>query len=209
LPDALQILLSGVALGFSIAAPPGPVTAFSAQLVVSRSWFSGWLVMIGATVADGVFFVLTYYGVARLVTPAERGVLFVLGGLLMLYLAFTTVKAAGRRDGGATPARSNRWSSSAARRSPFLLGLSIGLTNPYQLGWWVAVGAGMVADFGANVAVGFFVGIVSWTLIVTALIHEGVRRYQRISPAISYASAAIMVSFGAWFLVVGLSTTIL
>lgn len=205
---ALQVLLSGVALGFSIAAPPGPVTALSVQLVVSRSWLSGWLVFLGATVADGVFFVLTYFGVARLVTPEERGVLFVLGGLLMLYLAFSTVRNAGRRDAGSLPPRSNRWSSAATRRSPFLLGLSIGLTNPYQLGWWVAVGAGMVADFGASVAVGFFVGILSWTVIATALVHEGVRRYQRLAPVIAYASAAIMVGFGTWFLVEGLLTTI-
>jgi threonine/homoserine/homoserine lactone efflux protein len=208
LSDAVQVLLSGVVLGFSIAAPPGPVTALSAQLVVSRSWLSGWLVMLGATVADGVFFVLTYYGVARLVTPEQRGVLFVLGGLLMLFLAFSTVRTAARRNAGTMPPRPSRWSSAAARRSPFLLGLSIGLTNPYQLGWWVAVGAGMVADFGASVAVGFFVGILSWTLIVTALVHEGVRRYQRLAPVIAYASAAIMVGFGAWFLVLGLSTTI-
>jgi threonine/homoserine/homoserine lactone efflux protein len=209
LPDALQVLLSGVALGFSIAAPPGPVTALSAQLVVSRSWLSGWLVMLGATVADGAFFILTYFGVARLVTPEERGVLFVLGGLLMLYLAFSTVRTAGRRDAGTFPPRSSRWSSTKARRSPFLLGLSIGLTNPYQLGWWIAVGAGMVSDFGASVAVGFFVGILAWTVMVTALVHEGVRRYQRLSPVIAYASAAIMVGFGSWFLVVGLSTTVL
>lgn len=195
-------------MGFSIAAPPGPVTALSAQLVVSRSWFSGWLVMVGATVADAVFFVLTYYGVARLITPGERGDLFLLGGLLMLFLAFSTVRTAGRRDGGSLPPRTSRWSPSSTRRSPFLLGLSMGLTNPYQLGWWVAVGAGMVADFGARVAVGFFVGIVAWTLIVTALVHEGVRRYQRVAPVIAYASAAIMVGFGTWFLVVGLLTTV-
>ena len=205
MPDALQVLLSGVALGFSIAAPPGPVTALSARQVVSRSWLSGWLVMLGATVADGVFFVLTYYGVARLVTPRERGALFVLGGALLLYLAFSTVKRVGRGDGGATMSRPNRWSSSLGR-SPFLLGLSMGLTNPYQLGWWVAVGASMVADFGASVAVGFFVGILSWTVVFTALVHAGVTRYRRLAPVIAYASAAIMVGFGVWFLVVGLLT---
>jgi len=58
------------------------------------------------------------------------------------------------------------------------------------------------------VAVGFFVGILAWTLIVTTLVHEGVRRYQRLAPVIAYASAAIMVGFGSWFLVVGLLTTI-
>jgi len=209
LPDALQVLLSGAALGFSIAAPPGPVTAMSAQQVVTRSWLAGWLVMLGATAADAIFFVLTYYGVATLVTPEERGLLFVLGGVLLLYLAFSIVKKARRLESGPSPSRSDRWSSSSMRKFPFLLGLSMGLTNPYQLGWWVAIGAGMVSDFGGGVAVGFFVGILSWTVIFTAFVHEGVTRYQRLSPPIAYASAAIIVTFGLWFLGVGLLTTFL
>jgi threonine/homoserine/homoserine lactone efflux protein len=163
--------------------------------------------MLGATAADAIFFVLTYYGIARLVTPGERGALFLLGGVLMLYLAYSTVKKAGRSDGAAPISRASRWSSSLGR-SPFLSGLSIGLTNPYQLGWWVAVGASMVADFGASVAVGFFVGILSWTVIFTALVDAGVRRYRRLAPVIAYASAAIMVGFGVWFLVVGLLTSV-
>jgi threonine/homoserine/homoserine lactone efflux protein len=163
--------------------------------------------MLGATGADAIFFVLTYYGVARLVTPGERGALFVLGGALLLYLAYSTVKKVGRADGGASISRANRWSSSS-RRSPFLLGLSMGLTNPYQLGWWIAVGASMVADFGASVAVGFFVGILSWTVVFTAIVREGVRRYQRLSPAIAYASAAVMAGFGLWFLGAGLLTSV-
>jgi uncharacterized membrane protein len=66
----------------------------------------------------------------------------------------------------------------------------------------------MVADFGASVAVGFFVGILSWTVIFTALVDAGVRRYRRLAPVIAYASAAIMVGFGVWFLVVGLLTSV-
>lgn len=206
--DTFQVVLTGVALGFSIAAPPGPVTALAAQQVVSRSWSAGWLIMLGATAADGVFFVLTYYGVARLVTTGERGVLFLLGGALMLYLALTTVRKAARQHVGSPLSLSGWWSSSSIRRSPFILGLAVGLTSPYQVGWWVSVGAGMVSDLGGRVAVGFFVGIVSWTLFFTALVHQGVRRYQRLSPVIAYASAAIMAGFGAWFLVEGLLTTL-
>lgn len=206
--DAFQVFLSGAALGFSIAAPPGPVTALAAQQVVSRSWLAGWLVLLGATVADAIFFVLTFYGVARLVTPGERGLLFVVGGALMFYLAFSILRKVRRRE-AASPPRPDRLTSSAIGRSPFLLGLSIGLTNPYQLGWWVAIGAGMVADFGGGIAAGFFVGILSWTAIFTAMVHAGVRRYERLSPIIAYASAAIMAGFGLWFLSLGLLTTIL
>jgi len=209
LPDALQVLLSGVALGFSIAAPPGPVTALAAQQVVARSWLAGWLVTLGATVADCIFFVLTYFGVARLVTPGERELLFVAGGALMLYLALSIAKGARRPAISPNATRPGRFSPTSIRRFPFLLGLSMGLTNPYQLGWWIAIGAGMVAEFGGSIAIGFFVGIVSWTLILTATVHASVKRYERLSPVIAYASAAIMAAFGLWFLGFGLLTTIL
>jgi len=206
LADTFQILLSGVALGFSIAAPPGPVTALAAQQVVARSWLSGWLVLLGATAADGIFFALTFYGVTRFVGPALRSILFAIGGVLMLYLAASTVRNARGRERGTPLPRGGRWTSSG--KSPFLAGLTIGLTNPFQLAWWVAIGAGMVAEFGSSVAVGFFVGILSWTLIFSAAVHAGVTRYERLAPLVSYASAAIMAGFGLWFLGAGVLTAV-
>jgi threonine/homoserine/homoserine lactone efflux protein len=205
--DAFQILLSGVALGFSIAAPPGPVLAMAAQQVASRSWLAGWLVLLGATVADAIFFALTFYGVTTFVSPALRGFLFVVGGALMLYLALSTVRNARGLKAGETLSRPSRWATSG--RSPFVMGLSVGLTNPFQLGWWVAIGAGMVAEYGTSIAVGFFAGILLWTVIFSALVDAGVARYERLAPVIAFASAAIMAGFGLWFLALGLLTTIL
>jgi threonine/homoserine/homoserine lactone efflux protein len=207
MPDALQILLSGVALGFSIAAPPGPVMALAAQKVASRSWLSGWLVLLGATVADAIFFALTFYGVTSFVSPSLRSLLFVAGGALMVYLAVSIARNARRLDAGATSSPPTRWSSSG--RSPFLLGLSIGLTNPFQLGWWVAIGAGMVAEYGSSIAVGFFAGILLWTAVFSAIVQAGVARYERLAPVIAFSSAAVMAGFGLWFLALGLLTTML
>src|SRR6267143_3770989 len=112
MPDAVQILLSGVALGFSIAAPPGPVTAMAGQQVASRSWLSGWLVLLGATAADAIFFALTFYGVTTFVSHALRSFLFVVGGALMLYLAVSTVRDARRLKAGAMHSRPGRWAPS-------------------------------------------------------------------------------------------------
>jgi len=127
----------------------------------------------------------------------------------MLYLALSIAKGARRPAISPNATRPGRFSPTSIRRFPFLLGLSMGLTNPYQLGWWIAIGAGMVAEFGGSIAIGFFVGIVSWTLILTATVHASVKRYERLSPVIAYASAAIMAAFGLWFLGFGLLTTIL
>jgi len=207
LPDAFQILLSGALLGFSIAAPPGPVTALAAQQVASRSWLSGWFVLFGATSADALFFVLTFYGFTRFVSPSLRSLLFVVGGGLMLYLALSVARDARRPKGGVRFSHPSRRATST--RSPFLLGLFVGLTNPFQLGWWVAIGAGMVAEYGSSIAVGFFAGILSWTVIFSLIVHAGVARYERLSPIIAFASAAVMAGFGLWFLVLGLLTTVL
>ena len=204
MPGAIQVLLSGFALGISIAAPPGPVSALAAREVVTRSWLDGWLVAAGATAADGVFFVMTYLGIARMASPKVRDVLFLAGGLFMLYLAFSTVKKARRREGTSTPSRTSSFSG-----SPLLMGLSIGITSPFQLAWWVAIGAGMISEFGSSIAIGFFAGIIAWTLFFTALVHEGVTRYERLAPMIAYASALLIGGFGLWFLFVGISTTIL
>ena len=205
--DTFQVLLAGAALGFSIAAPPGPVTAMAAQQIVSRSWRAGWLVLLGATLADGIFFVLTYYGMTSLVTPSVRGVLFVAGGALMLFLAFSVLTRPRRMVVDSSLARSARWNWMG--RFPFFMGLSMGLTNPFQLGWWIAVGVGMVEDFGGGIAAGFFLGILCWTLIFSSLVNTGVRRYERLAPLIAYGAATVMVGFGLWFLTLGLFSTIL
>ncbi len=201
MPDALQVLLSGVVLGFSVAAPPGPINALAAQQVTTRSWLSGWLTLLGAMTADAIFFVLTFYGVSTLVTPRVRSSLFVFGGILMLYLAYSTVNKARAGDKSFAAPRLPR------SRFPFVLGLSIGLTNPYQLGWWIAVGAGMVSEFGGNIVAGFFAGILSWTIIFSAVVHTGVTRYRKLSPLVAYASAITMGAFGLWFLGSGLLAT--
>ena len=196
----MQVFLSGIALGFSIAVPPGPVNALAAQQVLTRSWFAGWSVLLGATTADGIFFVLTYYGVVTFVGPAVVHVLFVVGGAFMLFLSVSTLLRARRPQDVRATARSGL---------PYLLGLSVGLTNPYQLGWWLAVGTGMVEEFGGAVVAGFFTGIVTWTLLFSTMVRAGVARYSSLYLAVIYASGVIMAAFGLWFLGLGLLTLLL
>ena len=66
----------------------------------------------------------------------------------------------------------------------------------------------MVADLGGSVVSGFFVGILSWTLIFSTLIKEGTTRYRRLAPLVNYASVIITAAFGVLFLLLGLSRTL-
>ena len=193
--ESWQVFLTGVVLGISIAAPPGPVNAATAYQV-TRSWMAGWATLLGATTADAIFFVLTYYGVTSLVVSGYvRNLLFVAGGCLMFYLAYATLRSAGR------PPQEQKKSG-----RPYLLGLTVGLSNPFQLGWWLAVGVGMVTTFGFSIVFGFFAGIVAWTLLFASLLREGVTRYKTVYPYVVYASGLILLGFGVWFLFTALSS---
>jgi threonine/homoserine/homoserine lactone efflux protein len=193
--ESWQVFVSGIVLGFSIAAPPGPVNA-AAAYQVTRSWFAGWSTLLGATTADGIFFLLTYFGFTALIASGElRELLFVVGGLFMLYLAFTTL---GRAK---TEPRQEKKTG-----KPYVLGLTIGLSNPFQLAWWIAVGVGMISTFGLSIVFGFFTGIIAWTLLFSSLLRRGVSRYREVYPYLVYASASILGAFGVWFLFTAVSS---
>ncbi len=195
--ESWQVFLSGMALGVSIAAPPGPVNA-AATFQVTKSWMAGWLTLLGATAADGIFFVLTYFGLTTLIANGEaRDLLFVVGGAFMLYLAYSTLKLAKDKPKSG-PVRGGRY--------PFFLGLTIGITNPFQLAWWIAVGVGMVSTFGLSIVAGFFAGIVAWTLFFSTLLRAGLTRYQSVYPVLVYVSGAILLGFGVWFLYSAISS---
>ena len=100
--DAVASALAGVALGLSLAAPPGPMNAIIAEESVLRGWGSGVRAGLGAMTADAAFLVLALLGVVAVVqnAPTARGVLFGLGGLLMLYFAYGAASDAKATFGG-------------------------------------------------------------------------------------------------------------
>jgi threonine/homoserine/homoserine lactone efflux protein len=192
-----QVFLSGIVLGFSIAAPPGPINA-TAAYQATKSWLDGWSTLLGGTTADGIFFLLTYFGATALVASGEvKEILFLIGGVFMLYLAFSTLRGAKRQP---------QESGASRRRGPYLTGLTLGLTNPFQLAWWIAVGIGMVTTFGLSIVYGFFTGIIMWTLLFSSLVRAGVSRYREVYPYLVYISGAILAVFGVWFLFSALSS---
>jgi threonine/homoserine/homoserine lactone efflux protein len=195
--ESWQIFLTGAVLGVSIAAPPGPVNA-AATYQVTKSWLAAWLTLLGATTADAIFFVLTYFGLTSLIASGEaRDLLFVAGGVFMLYIAYSTLRRARVKQAlGPT----------SGSRTPYLLGLTIGLTNPFQLAWWIAVGVGMISTFGLSIVAGFFAGIIAWTLFFSTILREGLTRYHRIYPVLVYVSGGILVLFGLWFLYSAISS---
>jgi threonine/homoserine/homoserine lactone efflux protein len=208
--DVVASVVAGIALGLSLAAPPGPMNAIIAEESVLRGWLAGFKAGLGAMTADACFFALALVGVVAVVRDLStlRGALFGAGGLLMLYFAYgaaTDASDAFTADESADAAQED----SKGFRKAFALAL----TNPYQILWWLTAGVGLldpgtvslgaldltVTTGGPAILVAFFAGIALWiTGFPAALVAAG-RRVDTFAPVVAVLSAAVLALAGLSF----------
>ena len=193
--DVLVSFGAGILLGLSIAAPPGPANAMIATHAVTRKhWWAGTLVGFRAMTADATFLVVTYL-VGRAVQPSEAAliVVYVLGAFVMFFFAYGASKA---------------WKKPPVERlqevrptHSYLSGLAIGLTNPYQILWWLTAGIAFIQSVGPAIVAGFFCGIVMWTLSFPWALGYAGKRIDRAYYAVLLFALVTLVVLGAWLLV--------
>ncbi len=152
----------------------------------TRSAKQGSLVGAGAMTADGIFFCLSF-GVLYLVKPYMR-YFYALGGSFMLVLALQTLRQ--RKAAEASP-----------KRSRYLTGLAIGLSNPYQIGWWLSAGLSFIGAFGLSSMAGLFAALASWIVAFPLAIRAaGKRAGEPAANAIRVLSATALLAFGLYFI---------
>lgn len=191
--DAVGILAAGIALGLSIAAPPGPVNAVIAVQSVKSS-IRGFLVGLGAMTSDATFLVITHYlGGFIMIDDRIRAFFSALSCILMAYLAFLTFRSSRKVE--------SMMSKGEMRvHLPYLTGLSIGLTNPFQITWWMSVGLSLISSIGLVIIAGFFTGILLWITLFPTAMHWANNRIPHLYRVVIYASSALLVAFSVWFL---------
>jgi len=217
----LVTLGSGMIFGLALAAPPGPMNAIIAAESVSRGWMAGVRAGLGAMSADVLFFVLTLAGVVAVLDSylSVRPALYLAGGLLMLYFAIGAAHEAASTT-GFTDADST---ASSGFSKTFVLSL----TNPYQIGFWLTVGVGLleagrldvfahvpaVGDLlagtlvvqtgSATLLIGFFAGIAVWIVVYPAALVSTGRRVNTLAPIVAALSSVVLAGFGLLFLAIG------
>ena len=196
--EALLLVARGLGLGLFLAAPPGPMNAFIASESM-KGFFHGWRTGLGALSSDMVWAALAWLGALTLFEPPPmRFGVHVAGGLLMAWFAWGAWRGArGLRDGAMVPA--------APPVDPLRLhlhgygkALALGLTNPYQIGWWLTAGAAFLGEFGWAILSGLFLGILLWITTFSAVVHHGTRRSRSFQRVVAYASAVGLAAFALW-----------
>lgn len=208
------LLLKGFLLGWSVAWPPGPITAEMLRRGLTRGFWSAWSVGAGASTGDFLWALAVALGAGALLAgvPGFRPGFGVVSVGLLLFLAWTFGKGAWRDwrrrgDQLSQTAPAGRFDSS---RGGFLLGMAAALTSPWNLAFWLAV---MGAQAGGErpglaasllLAGGVVAGAMAWgTLLCGTLRLGAARRFA--SPGwqafTQGATAALMLAFAvrsAW-----------
>ena len=164
-------------MGLSLAAPPGPVNAMIAT-EATRSRLHGLSVGLGATTADFTYFVIMLI-FGSVIPAAAINYFYMIGGVLMLYLAYRLSKPTRLR----TKPHGN-----------YLIGYALAISSPFNLAWWLTAGLFMLKNASIYSILGLFLGILAWISIFSSMIS----RLNNPSYAkwIRYASAALFTAFG-------------
>jgi threonine/homoserine/homoserine lactone efflux protein len=198
-------LINGFFLGWSVAWPPGPINAEMLRrtlLPPSRGggFWGAWQLGLGACTGDFLWALAVMAGAGVLLnTPRIRLALGVVSFVLLLLLAAMFARNAWRSAYGLTPADTVSEGRDVPARNKYggyFLGLTIALTSPWNLGFWLAVIGGQQsvtrnASFQNSLAFATAVvlGATAWTLVFSIAIKQSARIFAR--PAWQAATQAI------------------
>lgn len=189
-------LVAGALLAWSLAAPPGPINALIAHASARRGFWAGWVYGLGAVAGDMTMLVLTAVGVLRVVEalPLLKVAAAFIGAGLMAWFAWgawRTARGVGAKLGSDAD---DRPMSMAAEFSKAYV---IVVTSPYNWGWWLTAGSSMMSLLGWATVLGFFTGLIGWTIVWTWLATAGGSRVKRLADFVAYGAAIVLAAFAA------------
>lgn len=165
----LGFLLKGLIIGFSIAAPVGPIGILCIQRTMAKGRIAGLATGLGAATADGIYGCIAGFGLSFISQFLINQQLWLKlgGGLFLGYLGIRTILAKPKEKAIA--------SGSKGLLSDYLSTFLLTLTNPMTILSFTAIFAGLGLAAGAGdylaaitLVAGVFLGSAGWWLLLTS-----------------------------------------
>lgn len=207
----MSYLLRGIIIGFSIAAPVGPIGVLCIRRTLADGRAVGLASGLGAATADAVYGSIAAFGLTAVssVLVGQQALLRVVGGAFLCYLGartFAARPAGGPAVGEPSAGGTQAGEPAAARGLPgaYASTFFLTLTNPMTILSFAAIFAGLglasaPATFvsAGSLVAGVFLGSAAWWLVLST--GAGAMR-SRFSPAglrwVNRVSGAIIAAFG-------------
>jgi threonine/homoserine/homoserine lactone efflux protein len=198
----ITFLLRGLAIGFSIAAPVGPIGVLCIRRTLAEGWAAGLVSGLGAASADAIYGCIAGFGLAFISNflVSQQVWLRLIGGVFLCCLGTKTLLTKPAEQ--ASPGKGNGLFGAYA--STFILTL----TNPMTIISFAAIfaGLGLASTSGKYVSAGVLVlGVFSGSALWWLILSSGVGLFRaRFNPAglrwVNRISGAIIIGFGLFAL---------
>ena len=201
---AFSHLLKGLVIGFSIAAPVGPIGLLCIRRSLANGRLVGFVSGLGAATADTLYGVVAALGLTAVtqVLIEHRVWLQLGGGVFLLCLGVTTLRSR-------PPVEEAKAARAANLSTAFGSTLALTLMNPMTILSFVGIFAALGVNGGSGGAAaagllvtGVFVGSATWWLVLSAAASRLGRGLQGGGlRALNVASGAVIAAFGVWQLI--------
>lgn len=188
----------GLVIGFSIAAPVGPIGVLCIRRTLAEGRASGFVSGLGAASADAVYGAVAGFGLTAVSNALVGGQtwLRLVGGLFLCYLGLRTLLAHPTAGAVSLPAR--------GLAGAYATTFALTLTNPMTILSFAAIFAGLgiaaARDYGsaALLVLGVFSGSALWWLILSGIAGSlrgamAARQLRRVN----IAAGSLIFAFGA------------
>jgi threonine/homoserine/homoserine lactone efflux protein len=166
-----SFIFRGLIIGFSIAAPVGPIGVLCIRRTLAEGRAYGLASGLGAASADGFFGLLAALGLTLIATflIEQANWLRLIGGAYLLYLGVKTFRSHPAAQAAQVQARRGLLGAYAST-------LFLTLTNPLTIFAFAAIFAGLGAEAAQgnmgsalSIVLGVFLGSCAWWLILVTL----------------------------------------
>jgi Putative threonine efflux protein len=191
------LFLKGLVLGFSIAAPIGPIGVLCIRRTLAGGMTSGLITGLGTATADALYGLVAAFGLTAVAVLFidHQFILRLGGGLFLCYLGATAFRA--------PPAQAAAGGRSGTLWRDYASAFVLTITNPLTILSFAAVfvGLGIGADPGFTAAgvtvLGIFAGSLLWWLLLSgvASLIRAKLDYTRLK-WINRLSGLVVVAFG-------------
>lgn len=196
----MSLLLEGIAVGFSIAAPVGAIGFLCIQQTLTGGIQLGVASGLGAATADMMYGLLVALGMkaSQLFLLAYKAPLTLIGGLFLCYL--------GIRKFFAAPSIKEAQSDSKGLLNAYVTTFFLTLTNPATILDFMALFTGLNIDVSSyrestNFVGGVFIGSATWWLLLCFSVGLFRKRVSiTVLRYINYAAGVAIFAFGLYAL---------
>lgn len=204
----ISILISYIILGFTLAAPIGPVNSARLDKGLKNGFWHAWIVGAGSMIADACFMLMVYLGMIHfLEIPIVQIFLWLFGGFILIYSGVESIAKA-----NAVTLTYGRGQESLFKC--FITGFVMSITSPLSILFWLGIYGSVLAKTAQTNGTGslliyssmIFLGLTLWDVLVAAM-TTGFRRVLNVKSLISISilSGVSLIGFGLYFGYLGLT----